>query len=405
MERAIRSSGGYSSARKKTASEQWIEAMHEREGPMGRPITRIPENKWYLRNETSSNVRDTEYNRTYCMDRPNEQLDTMLNMTFNDQRIQRDTKVNLQEFPRSELRAAMMGWGPKMRQIYVPELRTDSAKLHAHYAALGIPHEYRPGTGSGAATERGAGGRGSQARADPAQRQAMGQSSRFAEGSETSLLVRRPPQTARDNRHPSAGGKRPSIKALQDGQVGVSGNSPRTMHVSPNGDPALLTGSSSMTTRRSANVSPTMAATEYRGQYADKSASPNGFMGRSQMLLDGPVDFDEPDAFQTTKQSIRQRQAYNVQTYTSAAELKHSKDVAKAFNTTVDKVFHEKALRNAEDTYGIARNSPKRHRPGRESPPYDVSKNVGKLSRTNTDFSIQANTASCSTSKGPRVAA
>jgi hypothetical protein len=123
----------------------------ERDGPQGRPIARLPEEKWFLRTKKSQRERNTEYAGNFCHEHPGKQLNEvcearscvyieqnqvcrvsecavfcyvvclfvplefvltpsmlqMLDMTFNDNRIRRETKVDISTFLRSELRTGM----------------------------------------------------------------------------------------------------------------------------------------------------------------------------------------------------------------------------------------------------------------------------------------------------------
>ena len=289
------------------------EVLNLRDGPQGRPIARLPEKKWFLSQKHSQRARDTEYAKTYCRGNPREQLDEMLSMTYNDRRVQRETKLDIADFPRSELRTAMMGWGPGMRQIYVPEIKTDSNELHQHYAALGIPHEY-----IGAVDDR-----------------QMRPETSSAAGDKTLL----PPRPVTDG----SAFKRPSIKALQ-GHSPVDG------------------GASVRSTITRTDGSPTMAATEYRGQFC-KNVSMDGTIERTQVLMDGPVDFDQPDDLEQTKLAIRQRHTRESEVYNKYRDLVHAKDEAKRDNISVDEIYKKQTMTTYNDPYGTAHGSPKCHRP------------------------------------------
>ena len=289
------------------------EVLNLRDGPQGRPIARLPEKKWYWSQKHSQRAKDTEYASTYCHESPREQLDEMLSMTFNDGRVQREIKLNLDDYPRSELRTAMMGWGPRMRQIYVPEIKTDSIEMHQHYAALGIPHEFS--------------GVGDEKKALPEMSQSP---------VEKTLIPARPAT------HGPAS-KRPSIRALQ-GVSPVDGSSPLR------------------STMTRADGSPNMAATEYRGQFC-KNVSMEGTIERTQVFMDGPVDFDQPDDFEQTKLSIRQRHTRESEVYNQYKDLVHVKDEAKRENVSVEEIFKKKTMVTYNDPYGTSHGSPKYHRP------------------------------------------
>jgi len=292
------------------------------EGPEGHPIRRIPERKWFLRNEPSARSKDTEYCAAFCHDTPREQLDQMLNMTYNDRRIQRETKVDISQYPRDKLNTALMGWGPKMRQIYVPDLKADTQELHEHYSALGIPHEYHGDA----------------------------QASSTAANKKGSLLQ---PRTA-----PATGSRRPGVRDLQDGGE-QSERAPSGQPVSP-GRGSL--SSSLQSTSLRPDGSSNMAATEYRGQFC-KNVSVQGTLERTQMFMDGPIDFDSPDELVQSKQSIRRRQARESAVVNKYKDMTYTRDEAKRNNISVDDVYKMDRFRIAKDPYGLERNATKRHRP------------------------------------------
>jgi len=292
-------------------------ALSVRDGMEGRPIARLPDKNWFLRQEQSARARDTEYASTFCHESPRQQLDQMLQMTFNDGRIQRETKINIADYPRSHLRTAMMGWGARMRQIYVPELKTDSNELHQHYAALGIPHEYD----------------GAGARKDDIS----------SPGSGKKLQ----PQTA-----PAMGGRRPSIKSLQKNNDGSM------RPLAPFEGNAGLGISASSRPDGSSNV----AATEYRGQFC-KNVSMEGTLERTQIFMDGPIDFDQPNDLEQSKLSIRQRHARESERYNNNRELYYATVHAKLQNSLVQNVYEESTFRTLKDPWGTKGNAPKRHRP------------------------------------------
>jgi hypothetical protein len=49
---------------------------------------------------------------------------------------------------RSELRTACAGWGPHMRQVYLPNLSTEEERVHKHYLKQGIGHMYKGADGT-----------------------------------------------------------------------------------------------------------------------------------------------------------------------------------------------------------------------------------------------------------------
>ena len=268
------------------------------------------------------------------MDQPSEQLDKMLKMTFNDNIIQRETKVNIADFPRSELRTAVLGWGPRLRQIYVPELKTDSLKIHQHYLALGIPHEYQV--------------------ADKQEEDAIESS----DGNSKGTLIK--PKTA-----PASRSRRPSIKAFDAGVTSQDDiSSPRKQ----------FDNSSSLTsTSRRMDGSPSMAATEYRGQYSN-TRSMDGAIERTQVLLDGPIDFDQLDDLEQSKLLLRTRHSQSLEENNKYKELVYLSDAAKRFNITVDEAAKLEAAKAKRDVYGMQFNAPKRHRPaGAESPTRNIA--------------------------------
>ena len=315
MERALRSMGQVGQLCEPRPQQHSEHAAVVQEGPDSRPISRVREKSFFLRSEASKRARDTEYASHYCHDKPGEQLDQMLKMTFNDSKIQRETQVDISAFPRSELRTAVMGWGPHMRQIYMPELRTDSKELHQRYLALGLPHEYYSGEKSVEVSSPG--------------------SDHFKEAAQWK------PKTA------PTGNRRPSIKALQETNLGSSS-------ISPGSASMLATGRRDGVTKK--------AATEYRGQFC-KDMSMDGTLERAQMFMDGPLDFDRPDALDQTKLSIRQRHTRESREYNKYKELVHTKEAAKRDNIPASEVYKNAQLKTLNDPYGTAFNSPKLHRP------------------------------------------
>jgi len=291
------------------------------EGPEGHPIRRVPEQMWFLRNEASARVKNTEYCASFCRDNPREQLDEMLNMTYNDRRIQRETKVDIAQYPRNELHTALMGWGPRMRQIYVPELKAHTQELHERYSALGLPHEYHGDV----------------------------QASSPVADKKGSLLQ---PRTA-----PATGNRRPGIKDLQD-----AGERSELMPGQPASPDRGSLSSSLQSTSFRPDGSANAAATEYRGQFC-KNLSMQGTLERTQMFMDGAIDFDAPSHLQQTKRSIRLRQAHESHVVNNYKQMVYTKDEARRNNVSVDDVYKIDRFKLANDPYGLERNSTKRHRP------------------------------------------
>lgn len=99
---------------------------------------------------------NTEYVDKYCSKFSSQNRKAMFEesfrSTFNDRKLQRQTKVDIDGIPRERLKTSFVGWGPKMRQTYLPELKTDSLELHEHYKELGIAHGYKRAPSS--ATEK-----------------------------------------------------------------------------------------------------------------------------------------------------------------------------------------------------------------------------------------------------------
>ena len=314
MDRALRARG-QAPERSGQTTQNFVhnnDAITFGEGPEGRPISRMPDKKWFTRNEQSARAFDSEYASNFCLESPRQKLDQMLSMTFNDQKIQRETKVDISQYPRTELRTALMGWGPRMRQIYVPDIKTDSNELHRHYTTLGIPHEYH--------------GDDVQMMSSPVESKKAG----FLQ-----------PRTA-----PATGHRRPSIKALYQGQTPSQGNASLSM----------------LSTSRRPDGSPSMATTEYRGQFC-KNLSMDGTLERTQMFADGPIDFDLPEDLEQTKQSIRLRQSRESGLCNKYKELVYAKDAAKRENITVGQVYQLDKFRTLNDPLGTERNAVKRHRP------------------------------------------
>lgn len=105
-----------------------------------------------------------------------------------------------------------------------------------------------------------------------------------------------------------------------------------------------------------------MAATEYRGHYC-KNLSMDGTLERTQVFLDGPLDFDQPDNLEQTKLSIRQRHMRESEVYNTYKDLVHTKDTAKRENVSVDEIYNIAKYKTLLDPHGTAYNSPKLHRP------------------------------------------
>jgi hypothetical protein len=104
------------------------------------------------------------------------------------------------------------------------------------------------------------------------------------------------------------------------------------------------------------------AATEYRGQFC-KNLSMQGTLERTQMFMDGAIDFDAPSQLEQTKRSIRLRHAHESHVVNNYKQMVYTKDEAKRNNVSVDDVYKIDRFKVANDPYGLERNSTKRHRP------------------------------------------